>query len=112
MTSGFLASITVAAAVEGPFAPRDDLLRSKEKLGWKGSTTTSAFRPAELRKTLEMPLNALSVPSDAISGKQNRLLLDFDLNMPDERILEDMTSQNNRVQYSKMTLYLWRLKLI
>uniref|UniRef100_F6HPL9 Uncharacterized protein n=1 Tax=Vitis vinifera TaxID=29760 RepID=F6HPL9_VITVI len=100
MFGGLPASITVAAAAKGPFVPPDDLLRSKGELGWKGSAATSAFRPAEPRKTLEMPLNALNVPSDATSGKQNRPLLDFDLNMPDERILEDMTSRSSAQETS------------
>ncbi|RVX18400.1 hypothetical protein CK203_006689 [Vitis vinifera] len=47
-----------------------------------------------------MPLNALNVPSDATIGKQNRPLLDFDLNMPDERILEDMTSRSSAQETS------------
>ena len=100
MSSGLPASITVTAAAKGPFVPPDDLLRSKGELGWKGSAATSAFRPAEPRKTLEMPLNALNVPSDATIGKQNRPLLDFDLNMPDERILEDMTSRSSAQETS------------
>ena len=95
LPSGLPASITVAAPAKGPFLPPDDLLRSKGELGWKGSAATSAFRPAEPRKTLEMPLNALNVPSDAAAGKQNRPLLDFDLNVPDERILEDMASRSS-----------------
>lgn len=94
VSSGLPASITVAAAAKGPFVPPDDLLRSKGELGWKGSAATSAFRPAEPRKTLEMPLSASNVPSDTTGGKQNRPLLDFDLNVPDERILEDMTARS------------------
>ncbi|GFZ12040.1 protein SUO [Actinidia rufa] len=69
VSTGLPASITVAAAAKGPFFPLEDLLRSKGELGWKGSAATSAFRPAEPRKVLEMPL--------------------------DERILEDMASRNS-----------------
>ncbi|GAV81019.1 BAH domain-containing protein/Med26 domain-containing protein [Cephalotus follicularis] len=93
VSSGLPASITVAAAAKGPFVPPDDLLRNKRELGWKGSAATSAFRPAEPRKALEMPLGTTNVSlPDVTTEKSNRPLLDFDLNVPDERILEDLTS--------------------
>ncbi|PSR96686.1 BAH and coiled-coil domain-containing protein [Actinidia chinensis var. chinensis] len=94
--TGLPASITVAAAAKGPFIPPEDLLRSKGELGWKGSAATSAFRPAEPRKVLEMPLGTTntSLPN-VTAGKQGRPMLDFDLNVPDERILEDMASRNS-----------------
>ncbi|XP_057950715.1 uncharacterized protein LOC131145574 [Malania oleifera] len=95
-TGGTPASITVAAAAKGPFVPPDDLLRSKGELGWKGSAATSAFRPAEPRKVLEMSLGTASASfADATGGKQGRPLLDIDLNVPDERILDDMACQNS-----------------
>ncbi|KAE8709626.1 39S ribosomal protein L47 [Hibiscus syriacus] len=85
------ASITVAAAAKGPFVPPNDLLRTKGELGWKGSAATSAFRPAEPRKSLDMPLGTsnTSIP-DATTGKQSRPPLDIDLNVPDEKVLEDL----------------------
>ncbi|XP_022134710.1 uncharacterized protein LOC111006917 isoform X2 [Momordica charantia] len=94
VASNIPASITVAAAAKGGFVPPDDLLRSKGELGWKGSAATSAFRPAEPRKVLEMPLGAAttSLP-DAATSKISRPPLDIDLNVPDERILEDMNAQ-------------------
>ncbi|KAJ4720429.1 BAH domain [Melia azedarach] len=55
-SSSLPASITVAAAAKGPFVPPEDLLRSKGELGWKGSAATSAFRPAEPRKILEIAI--------------------------------------------------------
>ncbi|GMH16802.1 hypothetical protein Nepgr_018643 [Nepenthes gracilis] len=89
------ASITVAAAAKGPFVPPEDLLRNKSELGWKGSAATSAFRPAEPRKVLEKPLGTSkdNLP-DAVSCKQVRTLLDIDLNVADERILQEIGSQN------------------
>ncbi|KAJ1387166.1 Transcription elongation factor, TFIIS/CRSP70, N-terminal, sub-type [Sesbania bispinosa] len=94
MSCGIPASITVAAAAKGPFVPPEDLLRSKGELGWKGSAATSAFRPAEPRKVLEMPLGTQTTPiPDAAAGKQSRPPLDIDLNVPDERILDDVSSQ-------------------
>ncbi|XP_050937066.1 uncharacterized protein LOC103493927 isoform X3 [Cucumis melo] len=88
------ASITVAAAAKGGFVPPDDLLRSKGELGWKGSAATSAFRPAEPRKVLEMPLGLATTPlADVSASKNSRPPLDIDLNVPDERILEDMNAQ-------------------
>uniref|UniRef100_A0A5B7BCU0 Putative BAH domain,TFIIS helical bundle-like domain isoform 1 n=1 Tax=Davidia involucrata TaxID=16924 RepID=A0A5B7BCU0_DAVIN len=96
VSSGLPASVTVAAAAKGPFVPPEDLLRSKGELGWKGSAATSAFRPAEPRKVLEMPLSTANMPlPDATASKHGRLLLDIDLNVPDERVLEDMAFQNS-----------------
>ncbi|KAJ8772924.1 hypothetical protein K2173_028101 [Erythroxylum novogranatense] len=94
VSTGMPASITLAAACKRPFIPPDNLLKNKgELLGWKGSAATSAFRPAEPRKVLEMSVGPTitSVP-DATNTKPSRLLLDIDLNVPDERILEDLAS--------------------
>lgn len=62
MSSSFPASVTVASAAKGPFFPPENLLRSKGELGWKGSAATSAFRPAEPRKILEMPISTSDSP--------------------------------------------------
>ncbi|KAK8599671.1 hypothetical protein V6N13_077582 [Hibiscus sabdariffa] len=96
VSSSLPASITVAAAAKGPFVPPHDLLRTKGALGWKGSPATSAFRPAEPRKSLDMPLGTsnTSIP-DATTGKQSRPPLDIDLNVPDERVLEDLVFRSN-----------------
>ncbi|WRX17866.1 Bromo adjacent homology (BAH) domain - like 7 [Theobroma cacao] len=96
VSSSLPASITVAAAAKGPFVPPDDLLRTKGVLGWKGSAATSAFRPAEPRKSLDMPLGTsnASMP-DATTSKQSRPPLDIDLNVPDERVLEDLASRSS-----------------
>ncbi|KAB1202455.1 hypothetical protein CJ030_MR8G019527 [Morella rubra] len=91
VSGGLPASITVAAAAKGPFVPPDDLLRSRGELGWKGSAATSAFRPAEPRKTPEiLQGTATTNLPDATAGKQGRPPLDIDLNVPDERVLEDL----------------------
>jgi hypothetical protein len=96
VSSSLPASITVAAPAKGPFVPPDDLLKSKGELGWKGSAATSAFRPAEPRKAPEMPQVTAIIPfPDATAGKQSRLPLDIDLNVPDERILEDLASRSS-----------------
>ncbi|XP_047958556.1 uncharacterized protein LOC125204059 isoform X2 [Salvia hispanica] len=91
--SGHSASITVAAAAKGPFVPPQDLLKSRVQLGWKGSAATSAFRPAEPRKVHETSSSptTLSCP-DVSTTKHERIPLDIDLNVPDERVLEEMTS--------------------
>nr|GMC60378.1 mucin-19-like isoform X3 [Ipomoea batatas] len=82
---------SMAAAAKGPFVPPEELLRFKGEIGWKGSAATSAFRPAEPRKVLDMPLGSLAVShSEASSSKHNRPLLDFDLNVPDERVFEEI----------------------
>ncbi|XP_024979748.1 uncharacterized protein LOC112516748 isoform X3 [Cynara cardunculus var. scolymus] len=72
MTGNRPASITVAAAAKGPFISSENLLRGKTELGWKGSAATSAFRPAEPRKVIDVP---------ASDNKQARGFLDFDLNV-------------------------------
>lgn len=101
VASNIPASITVAAAAKGPFVPPDDLLRSKGELGWKGSAATSAFRPAEPRKILEMPLGiATASLADAAASRISRPPLDIDLNVPDERILEDMNAQMSTQEMS------------
>ncbi|KAK9104639.1 hypothetical protein Scep_021483 [Stephania cephalantha] len=91
MSSSLPSSITVAAAAKGPFVLPENLLRNKGEIGWKGSAATSAFRPAEPRKVLEMPIAATDA-SDTPPGKQGRPPLDIDLNVADERVLEDMAS--------------------
>ncbi|KAJ9564815.1 LOW QUALITY PROTEIN: hypothetical protein OSB04_000781 [Centaurea solstitialis] len=80
--------ITVAAAAKGPFCSSENLSRGKTELGWKGSAATSAFRPAEPRKTADVP-----VP-DNHSGKQARPFLDFDLNVG---AIEDAGPNNRAV---------------
>ncbi|XP_038995330.1 mucin-19-like isoform X2 [Hibiscus syriacus] len=91
VSSSLPASITVAAAAKGPFVPPNDLLRTKGALGWKGSAATSAFRPAEPRKSLDMPLGTGNTSFlDVTTGKQSRPPLDIDLNVPDEKVLEDL----------------------
>ncbi|GMJ06706.1 'shuttle' in chinese [Hibiscus trionum] len=96
VSSTLPASITVTAAAKGPFVPPHDLLRTKGALGWKGSAATSAFRPAEPRKSLDMPLvtSNTSIP-DATNEKQSRPPLDIDLNVPDERVLEDLAFRSS-----------------
>ncbi|XP_071696257.1 uncharacterized protein [Rutidosis leptorrhynchoides] len=79
--------ITVASAAKGPFYPSENLLRGKTEIGWKGSAATSAFRPAEPRKS-DVPVS-VPVP-DSCTSKQARPLLDFDLNVG---VVED-TVQN------------------
>nr|CAD1825305.1 unnamed protein product [Ananas comosus var. bracteatus] len=85
----------LAAPAKGPFVPPENLLKSKGEPGWKGSAATSAFRPAEPRKVLDMPLGTSETVGSDASGKHGRLLLDFDLNVPDEGLLEDMGSQGS-----------------
>ncbi|CAH8392938.1 unnamed protein product [Eruca vesicaria subsp. sativa] len=91
------ASITVAAAAKGAFVPCDDLLRNKATVGWRGSAATSAFRPPEPRKVQEaVPPSVNNVTSCDASRtpvNQTKTFFDFDLNVPDDRALEDLPSQ-------------------
>ncbi|KAK8967779.1 hypothetical protein KSP40_PGU014697 [Platanthera guangdongensis] len=94
--SGSPAHVTIAAPAKGPFTPPENLLKSKGELGWKGSAATSAFRPAEPRKVLEMPLNTSDVQSsDSTTTKQGRPPLEIDLNVADDTSIEDAVSQNS-----------------
>ncbi|KAE9466527.1 hypothetical protein C3L33_01578, partial [Rhododendron williamsianum] len=86
MSPSFPASVTVASAAKGPFFPPENLLKSKGELGWKGSAATSAFRPAEPRKVLEMPISTSDSPP--VDSKKGRPRLDIDLNVLDETCLE------------------------
>ncbi|KAF3338265.1 TFIIS helical bundle-like domain-containing protein [Carex littledalei] len=82
----FAPKVTVAAPAKGSFNPPENLLRPMRvgETGWRGSGPTSAFRPAEPRRILDMSIGIGS----------NRPLLEIDLNVPDERLLEDVgTSQ-------------------
>ncbi|XP_050225220.1 uncharacterized protein LOC126674760 isoform X2 [Mercurialis annua] len=89
-------SITVASAAKRPFVPPEDLLKNRGELGWKGSAATSAFRPAEPRKVLEISVGTSNSPlSGAAAAKPGRSPLDFDLNIPDERILDDSASRGS-----------------
>ncbi|KAL8132422.1 hypothetical protein AgCh_008065 [Apium graveolens] len=84
-------SVTVASAAKGPFVPPENPLRLKGELGWRGSAATSAFRPAEPRKNMDMPLCTANVPLAGNSAsKQSRPRLDFDLNIPDQRAMEEV----------------------
>ncbi|KAK4773339.1 hypothetical protein SAY87_028358 [Trapa incisa] len=83
-----------AAAAKGPFVHPDDLLRAKVEIGWKGSAATSAFRPAEPRKALDLPVNTVNATqSPDVSLAKSRPVLDFDLNVSVERIVEDAAPQ-------------------
>nr|XP_016491000.1 PREDICTED: uncharacterized protein LOC107810712 [Nicotiana tabacum]XP_016491001.1 PREDICTED: uncharacterized protein LOC107810712 [Nicotiana tabacum] len=93
------ASITVAAAAKGPFVPPEELLRVKGEFGWKGSAATSAFRPAEPRKSLDMPLSSTNISHpEASTSKHSRPQLDIDLNVPDERTFDEINSRDSALE--------------
>ncbi|KAF3329153.1 TFIIS helical bundle-like domain-containing protein [Carex littledalei] len=99
--SSIHAPITVVAApAKGPFVPPETLLSrsNKGEMGWKGSAATSAFRPAEPRKVLEMQLGCASDTARASSdnaSRHSRPPLEFDLNVADERVIEEEVSQSS-----------------
>uniref|UniRef100_A0A2P2MVI4 Uncharacterized protein LOC103329902 n=1 Tax=Rhizophora mucronata TaxID=61149 RepID=A0A2P2MVI4_RHIMU len=95
VSGSFSGSITVAAAAKGSFVLPENPLQTKGVLGWKGSAATSAFRPAEPRKNLDMLLSTDETSTVDTAGKQGRPLLDIDLNVPDDRVLEDVTVQSS-----------------
>ncbi|GAB2221181.1 hypothetical protein Droror1_Dr00012350 [Drosera rotundifolia] len=100
---GLLASITIAAAAKGPFVPPEDLLRVKGELGWKGSAATSAFLPAEPRRVNELPLGTGSTHATNVSNsKQTRRPLEFDLNVADEGMPEDLGCESSTPGNSPM----------
>ncbi|KAI5683505.1 hypothetical protein M9H77_04733 [Catharanthus roseus] len=100
------ASITVAAAAKGPFVPPFDLLRSKGELGWKGSAATSAFRPAEPRKVLHLPVGSLNASPDESTSRPCRLPLDIDLNVPDETLIEELACRDSTAELGSMSDHL------
>ncbi|KAL1551260.1 non-specific serine/threonine protein kinase [Salvia divinorum] len=101
---GNSASVTIAAAAKGSFVPPENLLRSKVELGWKGSAATSAFRPAEPKRSLEMPLGLTNLScSDSSTSKHDRISLDFDLNVADERVLEEIASSGSALAVGSTT---------
>jgi len=83
------APITVAAPAKGPFVPPENLLRAKPEIGWKGSAATSAFRPAEPRKILEMPGTTREIPGSHTAGKPSHPTLGFDLNVAGDQALQE-----------------------
>ncbi|CAL1406468.1 unnamed protein product [Linum trigynum] len=97
LSSSLPASITVASAAKGPFVPPEDLLKNRGELGWRGSAATSAFRPAEPRKTVDANAAGITTigpsPDASSSAKPSRPLFDFDLNVADERVIEDLASR-------------------
>ncbi|CAK9322604.1 unnamed protein product [Citrullus colocynthis] len=93
-SESFPVSITVASAAKGSVVPPANSLANRVELGWKGSAATSAFRRAEPRKNLEMPLSLSDVPLGTTTSKEGRPPLDFDLNVPDQRLLEEVTLSN------------------
>ncbi|CAM6013898.1 unnamed protein product [Sphagnum balticum] len=95
--SGVAAPIAVLAATKGAFIPPTSPMWIKGELGWKGSAATSAFRPAEPRRTPDRQHSgAESLASDANLSlnanpvKRPRPLLEFDLNVADDRVMEDI----------------------
>lgn len=96
-SGGLATPIAVAAKAKGTFIPPASPLRSTGELGWKGSAATSAFRPAEPRRTPERQhvtsegphLDATTSVTAGVSGIQSRPHLDIDLNVPDEGVVED-----------------------
>ncbi|KAL6013580.1 hypothetical protein ACLOJK_004078 [Asimina triloba] len=86
--------ITVAAAAKGPFLHPEPLSRSKGDQGWKGSASyTSAFKPPDRRKGFEIPITD-GCSSDT-KQRQCCSRLDIDLNVADDRVLEDMASHGS-----------------
>ncbi|KAF5191332.1 Bah and tfiis domain-containing protein [Thalictrum thalictroides] len=93
LASSLTGLITVAAA-KGSFVPPEKMRKSTVELGWRGSAATSAFRPAEPRKFFDMTLSTDHSP-DSLITKHSRPLLDFDLNVADERVFEDNAFQSS-----------------
>ncbi|KAJ7531482.1 hypothetical protein O6H91_14G045400 [Diphasiastrum complanatum] len=94
ISNGLTAPIAVVASTNGNFIPPASPLRVNKELGWKGSAATSAFRPAEPRRTPERQQTLLESPAAdphcGSTGKHVRPPLDIDLNVVDDRLVEDM----------------------
>ncbi|KAL2631639.1 hypothetical protein R1flu_016325 [Riccia fluitans] len=88
----------IAIVTKGPFVLPASPIRTKSELGWKGSAATSAFRPAEPRRTPDgqpegtapEPVQLTDPVKPVVAGKKIRPPLDIDLNVADERGLEEV----------------------
>ncbi|KAG6545391.1 hypothetical protein Mapa_013240 [Marchantia paleacea] len=91
--NGVGAPIAIVTATKGAFVLPASPMRTKSELGWKGSAATSAFRPAEPRRTPERqaesvlpdPVQSMEVVKTAQDVKKVRLPLNIDLNVADDR---------------------------
>ncbi|KAH9317742.1 hypothetical protein KI387_019511 [Taxus chinensis] len=75
--------IPVVAASKGPLNLPTTPLHFKGELGWRGSAATSAFRPAEPRRTPERD-RTQSAEENNSSLKPRQRFLEFDLNVADD----------------------------
>jgi len=75
--------IPVVAASKGPVILPTSPLHFKGELGWRGSAATSAFRPAEPRRTPERG-RTQSAEENNSPLKPGRRLIEIDLNVADD----------------------------
>ncbi|KAK8953341.1 hypothetical protein KSP40_PGU019322 [Platanthera guangdongensis] len=94
LRNGSSSFLTVSAPAKGPFVPCENLLKNKGEVGWKGSASTSAFRPADRRKILKMSINSFDAHSSNMTMANKIHPFEFDLNVTDERVVEHLSSQN------------------
>eukprot|EP00252_Welwitschia_mirabilis_P008858 TRINITY_DN2109_c1_g3_i1.p1 TRINITY_DN2109_c1_g3~~TRINITY_DN2109_c1_g3_i1.p1 ORF type:complete len:1723 (+),score=402.48 TRINITY_DN2109_c1_g3_i1:438-5606(+) len=102
-TSGLATPIAVNAKSKGPLLPLASQLRVSAEPGWKGTAATSAFRPAEPRRTPDKQHVATesslsNVPNSvgcAPNASHSRPPLDIDLNVPDDGAVEDSSFNCN-----------------
>eukprot|EP01018_Ginkgo_biloba_P027251 Gb_16486 [translate_table: standard] len=91
-----VASHPVTSSSLDNFIPPVSPFWGKGELGWKGSAATSAFRPAEPRKTQETCQTATETTAavllSASTLKVGRPFLDFDLNIADEGMIPEAGS--------------------
>ncbi|BBN08986.1 protein MpBAH1 [Marchantia polymorpha subsp. ruderalis] len=90
--NGAAAPIAIVTATKGPFVLPASPMRTKSELGWKGSAATSAFRPAEPRRTPErQPEIIVPEPVQQMEVvKKVRPPLNIDLNIADDRGFEEV----------------------
>lgn len=115
VSSSLSIPIAVVASTKGAFIPPVSPPRGKGELGWRGSAATSAFRPAEPRRTpdrnpdkCQNAIEADGRTTDrnpercqaatetdiqlAPSKRVSQPLFDFDLNVADEGLLQEETA--------------------
>ncbi|OAE32158.1 hypothetical protein AXG93_2912s1480 [Marchantia polymorpha subsp. ruderalis] len=89
--------IAIVTATKGAFVLPASPMRTKSELGWKGSAATSAFRPAEPRRTPERqaesvhpdPVQSMEVVKTAQEVRKVRHPLNIDLNVADDRDFDE-----------------------
>uniref|UniRef100_A0A6N2KKE0 Uncharacterized protein n=1 Tax=Salix viminalis TaxID=40686 RepID=A0A6N2KKE0_SALVM len=98
VSNGLLLQLLSLSAAKGPFVPPEEIyIKNRGGLGWKDQQPQVHFGQLNLEKLWRFFISTAGIfLTDATTSKPSRLLLDIDLNVADERILEDLASSNSQ----------------